>query len=134
MTKGKEATSVCPFPRVFAGEKMLMLMTKDLLKLYVLPTRKKTFKQRMWPGIGKAIRECIGKELDCGRDDHWLHLVADQISALIRHLLSFSQNLPLYHPKHPASGPMSSCMSCQLLTVLFPPLELGLVPGSIEAD
>lgn len=35
-------------------------------------------------GIGKAIRECIGKELDCGRDDHWLHLVADQISALIR--------------------------------------------------
>lgn len=35
-------------------------------------------------GIRKAIRECIGKELDCRRDDHWLHLVVDQISALIR--------------------------------------------------
>lgn len=55
-------------------------------------------------------------------------------SCLSQHLPSFSQNLPLYHPKHPASGPMNSCMSCQLLTVVFPSLEVGPVPGNTEAD
>lgn len=66
--------------------------------------------------------------------DFWDFTCPFFFSCLSQHLPSFSQNLPLYHPKHPASGSTSSWVFCQLLTVMFPSLEVGLVLVNVGAD